>query len=185
MKGSNRILGSQNISKKWGDFKDSKHLPPPQNMAWTHQKKKQHSTREYIQYVVRWCGVIFGIDLFLVVCWMFFYFKQIIGEMGGGHPIPNFDILVGCNWVVAPKNSTPSEDVPFKDDFLVYHKHIFTKVCHGVADCVDKPPAEMSCRSICSRWIWRFDTAGSPWWKNVCSVVICLFIFISLILVVS
>ena len=62
---------------------------------------------------------------------------------GGGHPIPNFDILFGCNWVVPPKNSTPSEDVPFKDDFLVYHKHIFTKVCHGVADCVHKPPAKI------------------------------------------
>ena len=57
-----------------------------------------------------------------------------MGRWGRGHPIPNFDILFGCNWVVAPQNSTPSEDVPFKDDFLVYHKHIFTKV--GIDICV-------------------------------------------------
>lgn len=77
-------------------------------------KKTQHSTREYIQYVVRWCGVIFGIDLFLVVCCMCFYFKQIVGEMGGGIRSPILTTYLAVTGWLPPKIQHPLRMFPLK-----------------------------------------------------------------------
>lgn len=106
-----------------------------------------------------------------------FLLQKKLGRWGA---VPISTYVFGCNWVAPPKKEHHLRMFPLKmtswSTTSMSSPRSGLNLCHGVADCVDKPPANILAEVY--TWIWRFDKAVSLWWKIVCSHIFVHIYFI-------